>query len=205
MCVPVQFFWGVGKGSCMNKLAFWFSNAALNITTDILIFAIPIPSIKSLHMSTKKKIVLMVVFAFGAFACVTSIIRLKSLYIISISPDPSLDGVEIAIWSGIEVNVAIACSSISTLKPLVSKTFPRLLSSTDRSGSYGPYSASLSHNMKSFRRNKQKGTIQVLQTVRVNTEDRNASQEGSQNGLVDWSADCYSADRYNSTTGHEMG
>ncbi|PVH91105.1 hypothetical protein DM02DRAFT_546441 [Periconia macrospinosa] len=40
-CIPVQFFWGVGEGSCMNRLAFGFANAALNIATDILIFAIP--------------------------------------------------------------------------------------------------------------------------------------------------------------------
>ncbi|PVH96847.1 hypothetical protein DM02DRAFT_686861 [Periconia macrospinosa] len=131
-CIPVQFFWGVGEGSCMNRLAFGFANAALGIATDILIFAIPIPSIKSLSMSKTKKIALGVVFSFGGFACVASIIRLKSLYTISISHDISLSAIECVIWSGIEINVGITCSSISTLKPLVRKTFPRFLSSTNR-------------------------------------------------------------------------
>jgi hypothetical protein len=66
MCVPVKFFWGEGEGSCMNRLAFWFSNAALNITTDIIIIAIPMPLIKRLQIPLRQKIILMVVFAFGA-------------------------------------------------------------------------------------------------------------------------------------------
>jgi hypothetical protein len=69
MCVPVAKFWditGTGKGHCMNKLAFWFSNAALNITTDIMIFAIPMPLLKQLQLPKKQKIGLMFVFGFGA-------------------------------------------------------------------------------------------------------------------------------------------
>ncbi|EFX04954.1 integral membrane protein [Grosmannia clavigera kw1407] len=68
MCVPVSFFWGVGHGSCMNRLAFWFSNAALNITTDIAIISIPMPLIRKLQIPARQKLVLMVVFAFGAFS-----------------------------------------------------------------------------------------------------------------------------------------
>ena len=66
MCIPVQYFWGVGEGHCMNRLAFWFSNAALNIFTDILIFAIPVPLIRSLQLPSRQKMALLFVFAFGA-------------------------------------------------------------------------------------------------------------------------------------------
>ncbi|KAJ2897394.1 hypothetical protein MKZ38_004695 [Zalerion maritima] len=208
MCVPVQFFWGEGEGTCMDKLAFWFSNAALNIATDILIFAIPIPLIKSLQIANKQKIALMAVFAFGAFVCVTSIIRLKSLYTISVSTDTSLDGVECAIWSGIEINVAIACSSMSTLKPLIGKLFPGLLSSRGRSTAEGPYAnVSGSHQMKSYRgaNNAKAGAeIQISQTIDMKTEDRQGSREGSDSGLVHWTAGCYSADSQKSTKGAEL-
>ncbi|KAF1973712.1 hypothetical protein BU23DRAFT_463832, partial [Bimuria novae-zelandiae CBS 107.79] len=166
LCIPVQFFWGVGEGSCMNRLAFWFSNAGLNIATDILIFAIPIPSIESLNMSKKKKIALGLVLGFGAFVCVTSIIRLKSLHTISVSPDTSRE---------IEINVAITCSSISTLKPLVRKTFPRFLSSANQSDGYGPHSHSDNYNMKPLRKNTQEAAIQVWHSVQVNAENYNAS------------------------------
>ncbi|PVI08719.1 hypothetical protein DM02DRAFT_713916 [Periconia macrospinosa] len=158
MCIPVQFFWGVGKGSCLNKLAFSFSNAALNIATDIFVFAMPIPLIKSLNMSKKKKIALGVVLGLG----------------------------------GIEVNVGIACSSITTLKPLVRKTFPKFLSSTNRLDDYGPHNHSESHNMKSLQKNTQKSDIQVWHTVQVNAENYNASREGSERGLIVSTTDCYS-------------
>lgn len=65
MCVPVQAFWGDGTGRCMDRLAFWFSNAALNIATDIIIVVIPIPLIRTLQISRKQKIALIMVFAVG--------------------------------------------------------------------------------------------------------------------------------------------
>lgn len=65
MCVPVSAFWNDGTEKCMDRLAFWFSNAALNIATDMVIFAIPIPLIRSLQISRKQKIALIMVFAVG--------------------------------------------------------------------------------------------------------------------------------------------
>jgi len=67
MCVPVSNFWNTGISvQCMDKLAFWFSNAALNIVTDIMIFSIPMPLLKQLQLPKKQKIGLMFVFGFGA-------------------------------------------------------------------------------------------------------------------------------------------
>ncbi|ORY58184.1 uncharacterized protein BCR38DRAFT_527720 [Pseudomassariella vexata] len=129
MCIPVKFFWGEGEGTCMNRLAFWFSNAALNIASDLFIFGIPLPLLQKLQIPKTQKIILMVIFAFGLFVCITSIVRLRSLLDISVSPDSSFDGVNIAIWSGVEINVAIICSSVPALNPLIKAAFPRLLGS----------------------------------------------------------------------------
>lgn len=202
-CIPVQYSWGVGEGHCFNRLAFNLSIAALNIATDIFVFAMPIPLIKSLHMSKKKKIALGIVLSFGGFVCITSIIRLKALHTILTSRDKSLKGVSCAIWSGIEINVAIACSSISTLKPLVRKTFPRFLSLANRSDGYGPHSHSESHNMKPLRKNTQKAEIQVCHAVQVNAENYNASREGSERGLISSTANCYSTNGPNPIRGDE--
>jgi hypothetical protein len=61
--------------------------------------------------------------------CLVSILRLHSLYIISISKDPTFDNSNAAIWSVIEMNVGIICGSLATLRPLISRLFPKLLSS----------------------------------------------------------------------------
>lgn len=50
----------------MNKTAFWFSNAALNIVTDVFIYAVPIPLIRRLQIAKKQKIALIFLFALGA-------------------------------------------------------------------------------------------------------------------------------------------
>ncbi|KJZ71554.1 hypothetical protein HIM_09023 [Hirsutella minnesotensis 3608] len=39
-----------------------------------------------------------------------------------------LKGVNIAIWSGLEINVAIICASVPALKPLFVKFFPQMIS-----------------------------------------------------------------------------
>lgn len=68
ICIPVPYFWDptIRGGHCMNKLAFWFSNAALNICTDIMILAIPVPVLKDLQLPKKQKVGLMLIFSIGA-------------------------------------------------------------------------------------------------------------------------------------------
>ncbi|KAK2730127.1 integral membrane protein [Colletotrichum kahawae] len=211
MCVPVQAFWGDGTGRCMDRLAFWFSNAALNIATDIIIVAIPIPLIRTLQISRKQKIALIMVFAVGGFVCITSIIRLRSLYEISISPDTSRDGVHIATWSGIEINVAIICASAPALKPLIAKAFPKLLASTQRSNMrsgqlYGRTTVGESHHMQSM---KSRTGKKPSQNIAIETKIEVMSHNGSQMDLVRTGgntmvAECYSTEERPPAQGRSM-
>ncbi|KAK5655645.1 hypothetical protein OQA88_5576 [Cercophora sp. LCS_1] len=131
-CYPVEAYWlalfGV-KGKCMNKTALTFSNAAVNIATDLILIVVPAPLLWRLQIPRKQRIILMCLFGVGSFATATSIIRLHSLHMIAIAPEPeqSVKGVSIAIWSCIEINTAIICASIPAIKPLVVKIFPTLL------------------------------------------------------------------------------
>ncbi|KFY07466.1 hypothetical protein V492_07128 [Pseudogymnoascus sp. VKM F-4246] len=212
MCIPVAAFWDESiKGHCMNRLQFWFANAGVNIATDIIIFAIPMPLLKQLQLPKKQKIGLMFVFGFGAFVCITSVIRLKSLYEISVSPDTALDGVNAAIWSGIEINVALACASLPAIKPLIAKAVPHFLSSSrgERStrrnnvtGGYDHALSELSHNKRSkigrsVLDDEDDGAgITVERTVRMQRHQApRVSGEGSERSLVNWKADVYTEER----------
>ncbi|TVY80510.1 Satratoxin biosynthesis SC1 cluster protein, partial [Lachnellula suecica] len=139
LCVPVNAFWKMNKAGarCINLTFLWFFNAATNILTDVVIILLPLPAIMALKLSTKQKIGLMIIFMLGIFGCLVSILRLRSIYTTSHSKDVPWDGVGSAIWSNIEVNVVIICASLPTIKPLVSKIFPRLLSSTKSTGLSG--------------------------------------------------------------------
>ncbi|TDZ17469.1 Satratoxin biosynthesis SC1 cluster protein 4 [Colletotrichum orbiculare MAFF 240422] len=211
-CIPVQAFWGAGQGKCLNQQVFWFSNAGLNIATDIATCAIPIPLIKSLQISRKQKIALMMVFAVGGFVCITSIIRLSSLYEVTTSTDLLKSGVHVATWSGIEANIAIACASVPALKPLVTKLFPKLLSSTHRSNgpsgqAYNAMKGGESHQMKAMQ-SRRRGT-QVDQKIAIETKIEIVSRNGSETDLVRPGgsatvAECYSSDERPPAQGRDM-
>ena len=113
----------------MNKAAITFSNAGMNIATDLVLIVVPVPLLWGLQIPRRQKIILMGLFGVGSIAVVMSIIRLQALYQIAIAPESeqSVQGVMIAIWSCVEINVAIMCASVPALKPLVVRFFPRLL------------------------------------------------------------------------------
>ncbi|PKY03937.1 integral membrane protein [Aspergillus campestris IBT 28561] len=145
-CIPVAKFWDPSiTGYCLNQKGLWFSNAAMHIATDLAILIIPIPALIGLEIPKRQKIALISVFALGGFVCVTSVCRLVSLKKISESADPTYDNVGAAAWSAIECNVGIICACLPTLRPLISRVVPHLLSSFSTS-TETPYSNTpLSH------------------------------------------------------------
>ncbi|KAJ5548171.1 hypothetical protein N7513_005405 [Penicillium frequentans] len=134
-CVPLKKFWDPSvPGFCFNKEALWFSNSAIHILTDLLILIYPMPVIRSLQLPSRQKFALMGVFALGGFVVITSILRLKSLLVISNSNDPTHDNVGAAEWSAIECNVAIICAALPSTRALLSKLLPHIFST--RSNGY---------------------------------------------------------------------
>ncbi|KAJ5759262.1 hypothetical protein N7520_006418 [Penicillium odoratum] len=128
-CVPVAKFWDPTiAGFCFNKEALWFSNSAIHILTDLLILIYPMPVIRSLQLPSRQKFALMGVFALGGFVVITSILRLKSLLVISHSNDPTHDNVGAAEWSAIECNVAIICAALPSIRAFLSKFLPHIFS-----------------------------------------------------------------------------
>lgn len=80
------------EGTCMNRNAITFANAGINIVTDLILLALPIPLLHKLQIPRKQKFILVGVFACGALACAMSIIRLHSLYQIGVAPPAKQSG-----------------------------------------------------------------------------------------------------------------
>ncbi|KAL2845242.1 hypothetical protein BJY01DRAFT_247830 [Aspergillus pseudoustus] len=143
-CIPVARFWDPSiSGSCLSSKGLWFSNASMHIATDLAILIIPIPALAALELPKKQRFALISIFALGGFVCVTSICRLVSLKKISDSSDPTYDNIGAASWSSIECNTGIICACLPTLRPLISRIIPQLLSSLT---SRHPHSKSKSKN-----------------------------------------------------------
>jgi hypothetical protein len=62
--------------------------------------------------------------------CITSILRLHSLYVVSRSTDITWDNVGAATWSSAELNVGIVCACLPSLRPIIGLLWPRFIRST---------------------------------------------------------------------------
>jgi len=151
-CVPLEAFWNwwlvfVRPVYC-QPATLWWANAGLHIASDVMIFLLPLPMLSTLSLPRKQKIALVGVFALGFLyvssaqriftlpeltktdsVCVVSILRLVNLIKVeTTSPiDASYNSAELAFWTVGEVNTAISCACIMTLKPLIVHFFPRFL------------------------------------------------------------------------------
>ncbi|KJZ69860.1 hypothetical protein HIM_10760 [Hirsutella minnesotensis 3608] len=177
---------------------------------DVMLLAAPVRYLKDLQIPRRAKLVLMAVFACGGFACIVAIIRLHSLYVNSSAPidQQPITGVDIAIWSGLEINVAIICASVPALKPLFVKFFPQMISSLGDSAKrsrMGRSAQSSARDRSDHRNNAHQSSdhdgkpcpieIQVEQSFEMSavaTERDNDSQKNlvPKNGPV-WTAACF--------------
>ncbi|KKY37792.1 putative integral membrane protein [Diaporthe ampelina] len=69
--------------------------------------------------------VLIAIFGLGFFVCIVSIIRIPTLRAASMATDPTWNNIMAALWTLTELNVAILCSSLPVLRPLVFKSSGR--------------------------------------------------------------------------------
>ncbi|KAI1844222.1 hypothetical protein JX265_010279 [Neoarthrinium moseri] len=133
-CRPIHKVWditGLVAGTCINTTAFFYFTSGFNIITDVWIILLPIPTLRSIQITHREKVVLYFVFGIGAFSTALSCVRLQSIYTYTLATDPFHDGVWVNLWSIIEVNSAIVCATIPALKPLFK---PRRLLESVRGG-----------------------------------------------------------------------
>ncbi|KAG8156309.1 hypothetical protein KVR01_013844 [Diaporthe batatas] len=120
-CIPLKAFWDPSvQATYCHSNEVYYSLVGLQIGTDFLIFLLPLPVV---------------------CICIVSIIRLVLLATIPVGPDYSYTGVDTIYWSLIEVNTAIVCASVMTLKPLFNRIFAastRQTTGTPEDGAAGP-------------------------------------------------------------------
>ncbi|KAK3401468.1 hypothetical protein B0T20DRAFT_492159 [Sordaria brevicollis] len=141
-CYPIALNWtpaagssddGYGNGQsddgwCFVKERKYLADASVNIVLDFVIWALPMPVVRGMKsLGRRERGWLFGVFGVGFFICIVSIIRLYSLKLSATSTDPSYDNASVTCWSAVELNLSITIACIMTLKPLISRVFPRLL------------------------------------------------------------------------------
>lgn len=132
------------------------TNAVMNMVTDFIVFLIPIQPVLQLRINRKRKMHLLAVFCLGLMcvltiiaidvantntnfhrACTISVVRLTELLRIYSRPDLTWEMSKTSYLSTIEISIGILCASVPTLRPLVKKIAPCILSSSQNTSNTG--------------------------------------------------------------------
>ncbi|CAI7581530.1 unnamed protein product [Penicillium viridicatum] len=146
-CIPVHAFWNtseeVRKTKCLPTTPVWFTNAALQTVTDLVILILPMPLLWKLQLPKRQKWGIIVVFGLGIMQVeltrlwlisgtkltffysiiATSCARMYPLSIMVAGGDYTEANAQAALWSFLEANVSIICICLPPLHPLLSRMF----------------------------------------------------------------------------------
>lgn len=134
-CIPIESNWNkhIHK-TCINNAIFRWCWAGYNTLMDIWVCLMPMPLLARLQLDTARKVGVMIVFSFGLFVCITSIIRMRAMEESTTTDDPTWGSFDALTWSAIEASTGIICACLPFLKHPLKQIFPRLFSSFTTSG-----------------------------------------------------------------------
>jgi hypothetical protein len=139
-----------------------WSNAALNLITDIAIFILPMPVILRLNMSIGSKIGLVILFSMGFFICLTTALRMATLQSSLHAKEPTYESAPANLWSFIEAATGVICACLISLRKSIGSLWPKKWRSHKgtQSGQYRQYgSGGMSgHGLASSRPRNATGT-----------------------------------------------
>ena len=146
-CRPPSAAYTVGKqGKCMNIIVLYLCQSPVNIICNLAILVLPIPVLTGMRLPTRQKVVLVGTFALGIFVTIVDVVRiyylqkavdnqLRSVQRYDSVIDFSWNASQAYMWTAVEVNIGIICACVPTLKPLIKKILPSMI--TDRTSGRG--------------------------------------------------------------------
>jgi len=64
-CIPVAIFIPSQADKCIDALTVWYLTSIMNIVTDFMVFATPMPAVRKLRLKRKKKLMVLSIFGLG--------------------------------------------------------------------------------------------------------------------------------------------
>ncbi|TDZ39514.1 Satratoxin biosynthesis SC1 cluster protein 4 [Colletotrichum trifolii] len=127
-CAPIRKAYDLRTdgGTCLDADILYMAISAVNVITDVLLFVLPIPMIRSLRMGFAQKLGAMGMFAVGSITLATSVTKLILLPQLLRSNDPSWDSAPANVWSFVEANLFIVCGSMPTLRKFFQHLMPKI-------------------------------------------------------------------------------
>lgn len=152
---------------------------AQNATSDIIILALPIPTILGLRMSPKRKAAVLGVICFGSLSVVTALCRFALQVQMVTNTDITYVLGRMIVAAAIEIEVAVVAVNLPALKSLFSRYV---------SGSSQDYSLSEEHKLPNYRVSSNNGLKSSgLSSTKRDPESRGipgATLTGSEENLL---------------------
>lgn len=131
-CRPVDAYWNefMSPAKCFDAKRLLLGYELTNFFIDVIILCIPVVVIRKLQLSREKKVGASITFLLGIFVCISSIVRITTIFDAS-NPDRPVQFSASIVWSTIQGGLAIICSCLPTFGPLfgnIAKPFVQLTS-----------------------------------------------------------------------------
>ncbi|KAL5333213.1 hypothetical protein BJX70DRAFT_406476 [Aspergillus crustosus] len=126
-CKPRTYMWmkwdGEHEGTCLDQHAILYSHAITNIILDVVVIALPLPTLLRLSLSIMKKLGICLMFVIGLVVTVISILRLTTSLGFLTSPNPTREFIPVSIWSFLEIDLGIICACLPGIRALIKYLF----------------------------------------------------------------------------------
>ncbi|OTB16523.1 hypothetical protein K445DRAFT_311779 [Daldinia sp. EC12] len=117
-CQPIQKKWDPTiPGTCVNLVPFYQTSSGMAIVFDFAVMFLPFPLLIRTKIQTRKKVVLLGLFALGFFITAIQIIRIQYLKGLK---NPLNSG-PVILWSSVEANLGVIVACVPVLSPLFKK------------------------------------------------------------------------------------
>lgn len=124
MCDPIAASWDITitDAHCHSLKKIYLGGSLPNIISDVILIAMPLPYVWSLHAPLSQRLLLASLFMLGMFIAIVSMVRLSIFMKIPFDEanDMTFHFREIIVWSCVEINVGLACACLPSLKPALS-------------------------------------------------------------------------------------
>ncbi|KAH7024522.1 uncharacterized protein B0I36DRAFT_331560 [Microdochium trichocladiopsis] len=145
LCDPIQQQWTLARiGKCKDQITVLKSLILTNVLTDLFIVILPIRTIWNLQMRKTEKVVVTLCFAMGLACCIIGIVRFVYLFEIDLLGNLTGTSQSTFILLTVELDLAVLCINIPTLRPFYARLRAKYGSFWTRSTDQGPDTSSRS-------------------------------------------------------------
>ncbi|KAF9888621.1 hypothetical protein FE257_008553 [Aspergillus nanangensis] len=126
-CLPPQYFWIKSiEGRCMpGQTTLFITMGVTSLAEDIVLLLVPVIVVWRLKMPRQQKRQLILLFSIGGVVCIFSLLRLVEFPNYRTGNLTESGGLE-TIWSLLELDLAIVCSSFVLMRPIFQRCFGKI-------------------------------------------------------------------------------